>query len=124
VERIKGLMMKITLYGIANCDTVKRARAWLLQQGQVVQFHDFKRHGVPETALDAWIEQCGWQPLINCQGTTWRKLDEALRHTITSGPSAKSLMLVHPSCIKRPVVLWPDHQLTLGFDENDWVTRL
>ena len=63
------------LYGIPNCDTVKRARAWLAGQGTAYDFHDFKKGGVPEARLDAWLKAVGWERLLNRQGTTWRKLD-------------------------------------------------
>jgi arsenate reductase (glutaredoxin) len=106
----------ITLYGIANCDTVKRARAWLVEHGHEHQFHDFKRSGVPENELDLWLQQSGWETLLNRQGTTWRKLDEALRHRITHAESAKQLMLDHPSIIKRPVAVWPNGHVTVGFE--------
>ena len=66
-----------TLYGIPNCDTVKKARAWLAEHGVDVQFHDFKKQGVPEAELDHWLATVGWEKLLNRQGTTWRKLDEA-----------------------------------------------
>jgi arsenate reductase (glutaredoxin) len=113
--------MTITLYGISNCDTVKRARAWLAHHEH--QFHDFKRSGAPEALLDTWIEELGWERLINRQGSTWRKLDEALRGTITDAARAKQLMLAHPSLIKRPVVVWSDAQITIGFDAVEWATR-
>ena len=67
----------LTIYGIPNCDTVKRARAWLAEHGQNAQFHDFKKQGVPEAALDGWIAALGWERLVNRKGTTWRQLDEA-----------------------------------------------
>ena len=67
--------MNIVLYGIPNCDTVKKARAWLDGQGVAYQFHDFKKQGVPGEQLDGWISQLGWERLVNRQGTTWRKLD-------------------------------------------------
>ena len=67
--------MNIVLYGIPNCDTVKKARAWLDGQGVAYRFHDFKKQGVPGEQLDGWISQLGWERLVNRQGTTWRKLD-------------------------------------------------
>lgn len=110
----------LIVYGIPNCDTVKRARAWLGAQGLEHQFHDFKKQGVPETQLDLWIQTLGWEPLVNTRGTTWRKLDEATRASVSDAPSARALMLAQPSVIKRPVVQWADARLTVGFDEAAW----
>jgi arsenate reductase (glutaredoxin) len=113
----------ITLYGIANCDTVKKARAWLQQHGRELQFHDFKKSGVPEARLDAWLASAGWERVLNRQGTTWRKLDEATRNGVIDAPSARRVLLAHPSAIKRPVVEWPGGAITIGFDPTDWAGR-
>jgi arsenate reductase (glutaredoxin) len=109
----------ITLYGIPNCDTVKKSRAWFEAKGLAVAFHDFKKLGVPEANLRHWVEQLGWETVLNRKGTTWRKLDESTRLTITDATSAVALMMQQPSCIKRPVVEW-DGQLTAGFAPEDW----
>jgi len=106
----------LTLYGIPNCDSVKRARAWLAGQGASVVFHDFKKAGVPADQLDRWIVAVGWQPLLNRQGTTWRKLDGAAQAAVVDATSARALMLAQASVIKRPVVAWPDGRVTVGFD--------
>jgi Spx/MgsR family transcriptional regulator len=111
--------MAIVLYGIPNCDTVKRARAWLAAQGHEAAFHDFKKAGVPPEALDRWIAALGWERLVNRQGTTWRKLDDATRAAVTDAASARALMLAQPSVIKRPVVDWGT-ALTVGFDAAAW----
>jgi Spx/MgsR family transcriptional regulator len=115
--------MSITLYGIPNCDTVKKARAWLDENGVAVQFHDFKKAGVPAARLDAWLKAAGWERLLNRKGTTWRKLDEALRESTVDEASARRVMLDQPSVIKRPVVEWADGRITVGFDAADWATR-
>jgi arsenate reductase (glutaredoxin) len=115
--------MTITLYGISNCDTVKRARAWFAQCERDIVFHDFKRSGVPEAALDMWLQQLGWERLLNRQGTTWRKLDELQRSSVVDAASAKLLMLAQPSVIKRPVVVWRAGQVTTGFDAANWAQR-
>lgn len=104
------------LYGIPNCDTVKRARAWLTAQGVGHGFHDFKKSGVPADALAAWITEAGWERLLNRQGTTWRKLDEATKAATIDAYSAAALMQAQPSVIKRPVVRWSSGALTVGFD--------
>jgi Spx/MgsR family transcriptional regulator len=116
-------MGRITLHGITNCDTVKRARALLAEQGAAYDFHDFKKSGVP-AALPRWIEALGWERLLNRAGTTWRKLDEAQRAGVTDAVSASALMRVMPSVIKRPVVQWADGSITVGFDAADWARRV
>ncbi|HCY16982.1 MAG: arsenate reductase [Curvibacter sp. GWA2_64_110] len=114
----------ITLYGIPNCDTVKKARAWLAEHGVVVQFHDFKKQGVPEQPLDHWLATAGWEKLLNRQGTTWRKLDATTQAAVTDAASARALMLAQPSVIKRPVVEWSASEVTVGFDAAGWQARL
>jgi Spx/MgsR family transcriptional regulator len=117
-------MTRITLYGIPNCDTVKRARAWLTAQGAAHDFHDFKKAGVPAQALAQWLAALGWERLLNRAGSTWRKLDEAQRAAAADEAGARALMLEQPSVIKRPVVQWPDGRLSVGFDAADWTLRL
>ena len=115
--------MSIVLYGIANCDTVKKARAWLQANGRELRFHDFKKAGVPADRLGAWVRAAGWERLVNRQGTTWRKLDDALRTSVIDAASAERLMLAQPSVIKRPIVEWADGAITVGFDAADWAAR-
>ncbi|SBP88553.1 ArsC family reductase [Thiomonas delicata] len=114
----------ITLYGIPNCDTVKKARAWLGAQGVAHAFHDFKKQGVPEAALDAWLASLGWEALVNRKGTTWRDLDDATRAAVVDAASARRALLARPSLIKRPVVQWADGAVTAGFDAADWQRRV
>ena len=104
----------ITLFGIPNCETVKKARNWLAEQGLAYQFHDFKKQGVPADRLPAWMAAVGWEKLLNRQGTTWRKLDEATRNSAVDAASAAAVMQEHASTIKRPVVDWQG-TLTVGF---------
>ena len=111
--------MAITLYGIPNCDTVKKARAWLAAQGVDYRFHDFKKDGVPEAALREWVRQLGWQPLVNRQGTTWRKLEAGEQAAVHDDASAIALMQRQASVIKRPVVEWGT-ATTVGFDAQKW----
>jgi len=113
----------ITLYGIPNCDTVKKSRAWLAERGQAAAFHDFKKHGVPPEALARWMQAAGWDKLLNRRGTTWRQLDAATQAGVVDAASAGALMQAHPSLIKRPVVDWGE-SITVGFDANDWAGRL
>lgn len=112
----------ITVYGIPNCDTVKKARAWMAENGHEVVFHDFKKQGVPQ-ALQAWESKVGWEALLNRKGTTWRKLDTALQTSICDAPSAIALMLAQPSVIKRPVVDWGKGRITVGFTPELWVNQ-
>jgi Spx/MgsR family transcriptional regulator len=93
----------LTLYGIPNCDTVKKARAWLAASGMDYRFHDFKRDGLPEARLRSWAAELGWQDLINRQGTTWRKLPPEQRHGLDQDGAIR-LMLALPSIIRRPVL--------------------
>jgi len=95
----------ITVYGIPNCDSVKKARVWLTDHGVDYVFHDFKKQGVPPEAVDFWLKHVAWDVLVNRKGTTWRKLDAALQASIVDAPSARALMLDHASVIKRPVVV-------------------
>ena len=110
----------VTVFGIANCDTVKKARAWLTDHGVSYVFHDFKKQGVPLDQLPRWIAAVGWEPLVNRKGTTWRKLDEDSRAAVLNETSASALMLAHPSVVKRPVVVWPNGEVSVGFDESKW----
>jgi len=114
----------ITLYGIPNCDTVKKARAWLAEHQVEVQFHDFKKQGVPEDRLDYWLASAGWEKLLNRQGTTWRKLDAPTQAAVTDARSARALMLAQASVIKRPVVEWNAGEVSVGFDAANWLSRL
>ena len=112
------------LHGIPNCDTVKRARGWLGERGIEHRFHDFKKAGVPAAALARWADAVGWEKLLNRQGTTWRKLDEADKAAVLDAAAALRLMQAQPSVIKRPVVDWADGAVTVGFDAADWAQRL
>jgi arsenate reductase len=111
----------IIVYGISNCDTVKKARAWLVSQNLAHTFHDFKKAGLQPERLAAWEAALGWQKLLNRQGTTWRKLDAGIQLSVTDAASAQGLMLSQLSLIKRPVVEWGD-RITTGFDASAWRT--
>ena len=114
----------VTVYGIPNCDTVKKARVWLDAQGVDVQFHDFKKQGVPLAEASQWLEHVAWDTLINRKGTTWRKLPPDQQAGVTDAASALQLAVTQPSVIKRPVVTWPDGAVTVGFSPDDWQNRL
>lgn len=113
----------IIVYGIVNCSTVKKARAWLAENGQPYEFHDFKKHGVPPEKLALWVQAVGWEKLLNRKGTTWRRLDAAAQAAVTDSASAQALMRAQPSVIKRPVVQW-DQGITVGFDAVAWAARV
>lgn len=114
--------MPRTLYGIPNCDTVKKARVWLDQAGVGYTFHNYKTEGVDAERLRAWVEQLGWEPLLNRAGTTFRKLPEAER-TDLDADKAIALMLANSSAIKRPV-LEGDGILLVGFKPEAWAAAM
>jgi arsenate reductase (glutaredoxin) len=116
--------VSIVLFGIPNCDTVKRARAWLAERGAEVRFHDFKKDSVPTQALPQWLAAAGRDVLVNRKGSTWRKLTEADKALAETDVGAMALMAAQPSVIKRPVVVWHDGLVTVGFDAQQWAGRL
>jgi arsenate reductase (glutaredoxin) len=116
--------MTLIVYGIPNCNTVKKARTWLEAQGLTYRFHDYKKQGVPAERLDDWIKAVGWEKLVNRQGTTWRKLDEATQAGVKDAASAKGLMLTNASVIKRPVIERDGVVLGVGFDEAILASKL
>src|SRR5690554_6058458 len=95
--------MTITVYGIPNCDTIRKARRWLDENGVAYEFHDYKKAGIERAKLEAWAEKVGWEPLLNRAGTTFRQLSETDKTGIDRRKAIR-LMLAHPSLIKRPVV--------------------
>lgn len=105
------------LYGIPNCNTVKKARDWLATRQIDIPFHDFKKQGIDRALLEQWLGQVSWEKLVNRQGTTWRQLPEEAKAAITDNAGAIALMLEKPSVIKRPV-LDIDGKITLGFDQS------
>ncbi len=106
--------MSITIYGIKNCDTMKKARAWLDGHGVAYHFHDYKTEGVEKEKLKAWSDQLGWETLLNRNGTTFRDLPEADKQGLDAG-KAIALMLAQPSMIKRPVLDLGGGRLLAGF---------
>lgn len=104
-----------TLYGIKNCDTVKKARRWLDENGTSYRFHDYRADGLDDALLEQLIDTQSWEAMLNTKGTTWRKLDEATRAACDNQAAAKALMLEHPAIIKRPLLLAASGQSLLGF---------
>lgn len=112
--------MNTTVYGIPNCDTVKKARKWLDERGVTYSFHDYRRDGVPEDGLRDWVARESWETVLNRRGTTFRKLDDADKSEIDAN-KAIALMIAHPSVIKRPIVDYGGDVL-VGFDPDEWAT--
>ena len=112
----------ITIHGIRNCDTMKKARAWLDAQGLAYRFHDYKVDGLERATLERWAGALGWEALLNRGGTTFRKLAEAEKEGLDE-PRALALMLAQPSMIRRPV-LEADGRLLVGFSPEKWAGLL
>jgi arsenate reductase len=106
--------LSITIYGIKNCDTMKKARAWLDKQGIAYAFHDYKTQGVTRERLERWEKKVGWQALLNRAGTTFRKLPDKDKSGLDV-QKAMALMLAQPSVIKRPVLELGGGKLLVGF---------
>ncbi len=107
----------ITLYGIPNCNTVKKGRDWLEKNNIAYEFHDFKKQGVSAQLLENWLAQIPHEKLINRAGLTWRGLDEQTKASVNNNTAAISLMQEKTSVIKRPVLVKDSKILCLGFDE-------
>ena len=114
--------MSVTLYGIPNCDTVKKARDWLSARGIDYAFHDYKKAGADPAKLAQWAEAAGWEKVLNRAGTTFRKLPEADKLGLDAA-KAVALMAANPSCIKRPVLEHPGGVL-VGFKPDEWAAAL
>ncbi len=115
--------MTLTLYGIANCDTVKRARRWLDAAGHPYDFHDYKKAGVDGVLLDQWVAQFGWERILNRAGTSFRALCDADKADIDPAKAVR-LMLANPSMIKRPILTGAAAAPLVGFVETDWAAAL
>ena len=107
-----------TMFGIPNCDTIKKARTWLEKHGVEYAFHDYKKAGIEKALLEDWVKQAGWEALINRAGTTFRRLPEADKANLTE-KKAVALMLAQPSLIKRPV-LENKGRITVGFKPDEY----
>lgn len=108
----------LTLYGIPNCNTVKKAQDWLSANSVNYEFHNFKKQGIDVATLECWLKQYPWEKLINRAGLTWRGLDDATKSSIRDNATAAALMQEKTSVIKRPVLVENSTILCLGFDEN------
>jgi arsenate reductase (glutaredoxin) len=114
--------LAITLYGIKNCDTMKKARSWLDTHGVKYAFHDYKTAGIDRASLEGWCRKAGWETLLNRAGTTFRKLPDADRADLNEAKAIR-LMMAQPSMIKRPV-LDIDGRLLVGFKPQDYESAL
>lgn len=113
----------IHLYGIPNCDTVKKARSWLDKQGRAVTFHDYKKEGADPERLAAWIAAAGLDAVVNRKGTTFRALEASDKARADDSHTAVALLVQHPSIIKRPIVEHA-HGVLIGFKEEEWSAAL
>lgn len=111
--------MPLTLYGIKNCDTMRKARAALDKQGVAYEFHDYKTKGIDKAKLEAWANKAGWEALLNKAGTTFKKLPGKDRDNITAAKAIK-LMMSQPSMIKRPVLELSGGKILVGFRPDDY----
>ena len=114
--------MTIILYGIPNCDQVKKAKSWLSEHNIAFLFHDYKKSGINETVIKHWLTQRPWTDLINRKGTTWRKLTSGEQLAVNGEPSAIHCMVNHVSVIKRPVLVFQTKshtEIMVGFSELD-----
>lgn len=112
--------MTLMMYGIKNCDTIKKARRWLEEHQIAYQFHDYRADGLEQSQLTAFIRLLGdWQPLINTRGTTWRQLSDTQRTAVTDAQSACALLLAYPALIKRPLLVSGERAL-LGFNAESY----
>ncbi|WP_340159385.1 ArsC family reductase [uncultured Hoeflea sp.] len=105
--------MTVTIYGIRNCDTMKKARAWLAEHAVEAEFHDYKASGIDQAHLERWCSEAGWETVLNRAGMTFRKLDDADKQDLDQ-EKAIALMLAQPSMIKRPVLEAGD-RIIVGF---------
>jgi arsenate reductase len=113
----------VTIYGIKNCDTMKKARAWLEQHGVDYVFHDYKTEGIQRERLEQWYKKVGWETLLNRAGTTFRKLPESEKARVDAR-KAMQLMLEPPSMIKRPVLELGGGKLLVGFTPENYSTMV
>jgi arsenate reductase len=110
----------MTLYGIPNCNTVKKARTWLNENDMNTEFHDFKKKGITAEKLQEWCDTFGWEKVLNKQGTTWKKQSPEEQQAVVDKESATAFLLKHTSAIKRPVLEIDGKAVSIGFNETDY----
>ena len=108
----------VTVYGISNCDTIKKAKGWLDKKGIQYSFHDYRKQGLEAELLSQWIDALGWETLLNKRGTTWRKLPDEVKNYVDRA-SAIKLMLDNPAIIKRPLLI-KGNEMMLGFNDSQY----
>ena len=120
-QRLKNLqtLINMKVYGIPNCNTVKKTREWLKSKQLNFDFHDYKKEGISQEKLQEWAKEVGWEKLVNKKGTTWRSLSPELQQKVTNEKAAIELMIAKPSLIKRPVIE-AGKKLVIGFDEEEY----
>jgi len=115
-------MDTVTVYGIANCDVIKKTMDWFRKRGLVVEFHDYKSRGIQKEKIAGWCRQVGWELLLNKKSTTWRSLPAEIQEKITDETTAVALMVEYNSIIKRPVVEM-NNKLIVGFNEMNFINQ-
>ncbi len=111
----------LKLYGISNCDTVRKARKWLDASEVDYEFHDYKKHGITRQKLEEWLTQYPWEKLLNRAGTTWRRLPEEEKAKVVDNESAAEILLLNTSAIKRPILEKEDSEIVaVGFDAGEY----
>lgn len=113
--------MALIMYGIKNCDTIKKARKFLDANEVAYQFHDYRADGLDTALLQTFIDTLGWESLLNTRGTTWRKLSESERNAVNNADAAREVMLAQPAIIKRPLLCGTDGSMLLGFSESSYL---
>jgi arsenate reductase len=108
----------VTIYGIANCDTIKKAKQWLIQRELAFEFHDYRKQGLDPALLSNWVNELGWEVLINKRGTTWRQLSDTVKNNVDK-ESAIVIMLENPAIIKRPLLVKGDER-HVGFSDANY----
>lgn len=114
----------LTIYGISNCDTVRKALKWLDKKGLSYTFYDYKAQGLSNAQLETWMQQKDWTEILNTRSTTWRELPQALKDSVVDAQSAIVVIPENFSMIKRPLVEQDGKIILLGFDEKQWEATL
>ncbi|EFB71567.1 transcriptional regulator, Spx/MgsR family [Providencia rustigianii DSM 4541] len=108
------------MYGIKNCDTIKKARRYLEDNGIHYQFHDYRVDGISDELLSTFLQHIDWDILVNKRGTTWRKLSDTEKNAVVDAASAKKVLLAEPAMIKRPILISADNRYLVGFSVDDY----